>query len=135
MNLHLSIEDDLFGLIELQLLVGPAGAYLDCMRVSYEEIGGEAYNGRRQRTRYMLDEDTLEEIQALLPSSRLPTPESIPADESGSAFTLTIGNGPEAVEYGWISHAPKEWEPLEEVVRILLVSSGIKDRKGERTSG
>jgi hypothetical protein len=127
MDLHLRIDDDVSGAIEVEVHAGAgaAGAYLTCRRVSYEEIGGEAFNARRHRSRHAVDQQTLDELQRLLPSRPLATPSNLPCGLDGTTFTLTVGRGVDAVEYSWWSRPPAEWECLREIVRLLIAVAGV----------
>lgn len=131
MDLHLRIDNDHPGGIEIDLHTGAdaasTAAHLDCRRVSYEEIGGEAFNVSRGRSRHPLEQETLDALQRLLPSGPL----AIPSDQliglDGTTFTLTIGRGADAVEYSWWLRPPAEWECLGEIVRLLVTTAGVAE--------
>jgi hypothetical protein len=113
--------------IEVHTNTDAAGtvAYLDCRRVSYDEIGGEAFNANRHRSRHALEQQTLDELQRLLPTGALATPSSAQSGLDGAMFTLTIGRGANAVEYSWWSPCPAEWECLSAIARILVSTAGV----------
>lgn len=134
MDLHLRIEDDLSGTIEIDLRADddPAGAlHLDYRRVAYDEVGGEALNARRDRMRRTLTPEAVGELRCRLPGHPLPMPANMPFAIDGAIFTLTIGRGTDAVEYTWGSHLPEEWECLRAIVAILLVGAGVSTYAAE----
>jgi len=128
-DLHLRIDADLPGTIEIDLHADSdtAGttAYLDCRRLSYEEVGGEGFNASRHRSRQPLSQETLDALRRLLPSSRLAAAPNPLCGLDGTTFTLTIGRGANAVEYSWWSCPPPEWECLREIVRLLVTTAGV----------
>ena len=128
-DLHLRIDADLTGTIEIDLHAdtdtASTAAHLDCRRLSYDEIGGEGFNASRHRWRQTLKQETLEALQRLLPSGCLATPSSALRGLDGTALTLTIGRGANAVQYSWGSRPPAEWECLREIVRLLVTSAGV----------
>lgn len=129
MDLHLRIDADLAGTIEIDLHAdtdtASTAAQVDCRRLSYEEIGGEGFNVSRHRSRQTLKQETLDELQRLLPSGRLATPSNALCGLDGTTLTLTIGRGANAVEYSWCSPPPAEWECLREIVRLLVTTAGV----------
>ena len=129
MDLHLRIDADLVGTIEINLHAdtdaASTAAHLDCRRLSYEEIGGEGFNASRHRWRQTLEQETLDALQRLLPSGRLATPPNARCGLDGTTVTLTIGRGANAVEYSWGSRPPAEWECLREIVRRLVTIAGV----------
>lgn len=73
----------------------------------------------------MLKQETLDELRRLLPGGPLATQSNALFGPDGTAFTLTIGRGANAVEYSWWSRPPAEWECLREIVRLLVTSAGV----------
>lgn len=128
-DLHLRIDDDLAGAIEIEVHAGAdtanTAAYLDCRRVSYEEIGGEAFGASRHRSRYAVEQATLDELQRLLPRGPLATPSNALYGLDRTTFTLTIGRGAHAMEYSWLSRPPAEWDCLRAIVRVLVTIAGV----------
>ena len=126
MDLHLQIDDDLAGVIDIEIHVDPGTpTYLDYRRVSYEEIGGEATNVTRDRSRHPVEHETIAELQRLLPSGPLTTPSSPPRGHDGTTFTLPIGRGAQAVDYTWWSCPPPEWTRLRDIARLLVAIAGV----------
>lgn len=129
MDLHLRIDADLAGTIEIDLHANTdsasTAAQLDCRRLSYEETGGEGFNASHHRSRQTLKPETLDELQRLLPSGPLEAPSNALCGLDGTTFTLTIGRGANAVEYSWWSRPPAEWECLREIVRLLVTTAGV----------
>ena len=129
MDLHLRIDGDLAGTIEIALhaIADGAGtiAHLDCRRLSYEEVGGEAFKASRHRSRHALTQELLDELQRLLPSGPLATPSKLRCGVDVTTFTLTIGRGANAVEYSWGVHLPAEWECLRAIVTLLVTTAGV----------
>ena len=129
MDLHLRIDADLAGTIEIDLHAetntASTAVYVDCRRLSYEEIGGEGFNASRHRSRHTLKQETLDELRRLLPSGRLATPSNALFGLDETTVTLTIGRGANAVEYSWRSRPPAEWDCLREIVRLLVTTAGV----------
>ena len=129
MDLHLRIDADLAGTIEIELHANTdaasTAAHLDCQRLSYDEIGGEGFNASRHRSRQTLTQATLDELHRLLPSGPLATPSNAPFALDGTTVTLTIGRGANAVEYSWCSRPPAGWECLREIVHFLVTAAGV----------
>ena len=128
MDLHLRIDDDLSGIIEIDLRAGDNAAsqsQLDYRWVSYDEVGGEALNVSRDGMRRALAPEAVDRLRRLLPNGPLPTPAHLPFGIDGATFTLTIGRGANAAEYAWWSYPPVEWESLRTIVGILLISAGV----------
>lgn len=129
MDLHLRIDSDLAGTIEIELHANTntasTAARLDCRHLFNEEIGGEGFNASRHRSRQTLKQETLDELQRLVPSGPLATPSNVLCGLDGTTLTLTIGCGADAVEYSWSSRPPAEWECLREIVRLLVTTAGV----------
>lgn len=124
MHLHLRIEDAFSGPIEIDLRAG----VIDCVRRWYDEVGGEAFGADRHRWRRPLAPETLDELRRLLPTGDLPRPSHVGLGLDGTTFTLTIGRGVDAVEYSWWVRAPREWDRLRQIVRLLVAAAGVADR-------
>ena len=126
MDLHLRIDGDLAGTIEIALhaIADGAGtiAHLDCRRLSYEEVGGEAFKASRHRSRHALTQELLDELQRLLPSGPLATPSKLRCGVDVTTFTLTIGRGADACEYVWRARPPAAWACVRDIVRLLVGS-------------
>lgn len=128
-HLHLRIEPDLPPTIEIEVHASTdtvtAKAFLDCLRLSYEEIGGEGFNARRERSRHTLSQETLDELQRLLPIGPLATPADASVTLAGTTYTLTIARGADIAEYTWSASPPAEWECLRAIVRLLVATAGV----------
>jgi hypothetical protein len=128
MDLHLRVVDDVSGATDIEVHQDPDepfAVWLECSRVCYDEIGGEALNVRRNRTRHVLTPQAVAQLQCALPA-HWPAPASMPVDWDETAFTLAVGRGPHVVEYFWSSTLPPEWQSLRAIVRMLLANAGVE---------